>query len=318
MLGMDELKEKIEITQTTVKCPVKDCHVVVERQRQHFKKENRFKCPTHNIYISPSTFEYQDYKDNLLWKDPEDIKLLGSILKEKRESRMARDNSEDAVTWNVFRFLEKNKLLEGLLTSITGTPQEQAEIIYWSYSQREGGGWSVLKKAREEFGEEEARGSEPDIIIQTDKALFFIEAKLTAGNNTTPSDKNNPKRYQTGGNNWFEKAFTSDYKTIAITEKKYELMRFWLLGTWIAEKARKEFYLINLVPEEREKDIEVAFKKHIKGNGKWKFLRLTWESIYTHISKLNPTSGREMMTRFFKDKTIGYRNRTLQKAFPIS
>ena len=70
--------------------------------------------------------------------------------------------------------------------------------------------------------------------------------------------------------------------------------------------------------EEREKDIEVAFKKHIKENGKWKFLRLTWESIYTHISKLNPASDREMMTRFFKDKTIGYRNGALQKAFQIT
>lgn len=320
MLGMDELKEKIEITQTTVECPVKDCCLVVERQRHHhhFKKEDRFKCPTHNIYISPSTFEYKDYKDNLLWKDPEDIKLLDKIFEEKRESRMARDNSEDAVTWNVFGFLEKNNLIEGLLSSITGIRQEEPEIIYWSYSRREGGGWSLLNKARGEFGEEERRGSEPDIIIQTDKAIFFIEAKLTAGNNTTPSDKNNPKKYQTGGKNWFEKAFTSDYKTIAITDKKYELMRLWLLGTWMAEQSRKEFYLINLVPGEREQDIELAYKKHITENSKCKFLRLTWESIYTHISKLNPAGDREMMTRFFKYKTIGYRNGVLQKAFQIS
>ena len=317
MLGIEDLKPKIKVTEAAVECPVKDCRSVVERQRHHFKKEDRFKCPTHNIYISPSSFEYQDYKDNLLWKDPEDIKLLDKIFKEKRESRMARDNSEDAVTWNVFRFLEKNNLIQGLLSSITGIRQEEPEIIYWSYSRREGGGWSILNKARGEFGEEEGRGSEPDVIIQTDKGIFFIEAKLTAGNNTTPSDKNNPKKYQTGGNNWFEKAFTSDYKTIAIAERKYELMRFWLLGTWMAEQARKEFYLINLVPEEREQDIELAFKKQIKENSKCKFLRLTWESIHKHISNLNAASDNEMMTKFFKNKTIGYRNGVLQKAFQI-
>jgi hypothetical protein len=182
VLGKEELKEKIEITPTRVECPVKECTVVIERQRQHFKKEDRFKCPTHKIYISPSTFEYQDYKDNLLWKDPEDTKLLEKIFKEKRESRMARDNSEDAVTWNVFRFLEKNNLAEELLTTVTGTAHRQAEIIYWSYSQKGEGSWSPLNKARTEFGEEIKRGSEPDITIQTDNALFFIEAKLSSGN----------------------------------------------------------------------------------------------------------------------------------------
>jgi len=29
---------------------------------------------------------------------------------------MARDNSEDAVSWNVFRFLERNNLIEDFLS----------------------------------------------------------------------------------------------------------------------------------------------------------------------------------------------------------
>lgn len=32
----------------------------------------------------------------------------------------------------------------------------------------------MLNMAREQFGEEIERGSEPDLIIKTDKALFFI------------------------------------------------------------------------------------------------------------------------------------------------
>ena len=111
MFGVDELKDTIVVTDTTVECPVKDCNEIVERQRGSFKTKDRFRCPKHRIVISPSTFEYPSELDNLLWKDTEDQELLHRIMKKKRESRMARDNSEDAVSWNVFRFLEKNNLV---------------------------------------------------------------------------------------------------------------------------------------------------------------------------------------------------------------
>src|SRR4030067_2701031 len=294
MIGLQELKQRIEVTATTIECPLKDCTETVERQRKSFKKEERFKCPKHNIYISPSTFEYADYRDNLLWKGGDDEALLDKISMAKRESRMARDNSEDAVTWNVFRYLEKKNLIEGFISQLTSTTQEHAEVIYWSYSQKEGHAWTLLNKAREEFGEELKRSSEPDIIIKTDNGLFFIEAKLTSGNDTPSNEKQieekirNPKKYTTGGGNWFQNVFLTSYKEI-VRKQKYELLRFWLLGTWMAEQTGKEFYLINLVTEEKEKDIEAVFQRHIKEKAKLKFLRLTWESIYKHISQHNTT-----------------------------
>lgn len=49
--------------------------------------------------MSPSTFEYDNYEENLLWKDSSDKKLLKEIINVKRESRMSRDNSEDAITF---------------------------------------------------------------------------------------------------------------------------------------------------------------------------------------------------------------------------
>jgi len=318
MLGVEELKERIEITETTVECPVKGCSEKVERQRVVFKKEDRFKCPKHNIFISPSTFEYPSELDNLLWKERPDLDLLEKIRTVKRESRMARDNSEDAVSWNVFRFLEKNNLIEGLLSLITGTALKSSEVIYWSYSQKENTRWSELNKARKEFGEEIERSSEPDIIIKTDNALFFIEAKLTAGNDTVPSNVSNSKKYETGGDNWFSKVFNSDYKTVAIVEKKYELLRFWLLGTWMAKQQDLDLYLINLVLSEREADIEAIFKRHIKENQRSQFLRVTWKTIYQYISK-SLSRDKDIMIRYFRNKTIGYDgNGRLQRAFSIT
>jgi hypothetical protein len=319
MLGVNELKEKIERTDKTVECPVKDCNEKVERQRKVFKREERFKCPKHNIYVSPSTFEYPTELDNLLWKDKDDLDLFKKIKTVKRESRIARNKSEDAVTWNVFRFLERNNLVEPILGSIIGSTLKSSEIIYWSYCQKENTDWSELNKAREEFGEEIKRSSEPDIIIKTDIALLFIEAKLTARNETSPPDKSNPQKYETGGDNWFSKVFKSDYKTVAIVEKKYELLRFWLLGTWMANQKDLEFYLVNLVLSEREKEIEAIFKRHIKESQTRRFMRITWEDIYHQILNSNLSGvDKDTIINYFKNKTLGYNGKgKLKRAFSI-
>ncbi len=319
MLGIKELRESIEITETTVECPARGCSEKVERQRKVFKREERFRCPKHNIYISPSTFEYEGELDNLLWKDKADLDLLGRIKTVKRESRIARERSEDAVTWNVFRFLERNDLVGITLSPIVAVSLESSEVIYWSYSQRENASWSELNEARTEFGEEIKRSSEPDIMIKTNNALLFIEAKLTSGNKTVPSDTSNSKRYEIGGNNWFSEVFKSSYKTVAITDKKYELLRFWLLGTWIAKQQDLKFYLINLVLSERDADIEMAFKKHICENQRMKFIRIAWEDIYQQIlNSVLPGRDKDKMIEYFRNKTIGYNgNRELQKAFSI-
>ena len=319
MLGVDELKEKIQITDTMVECPVKGCGKKVERQRKVFKREERFKCPKHSIYISSSTFEYQNELDNLLWKDKDDLDLFKKIKKVKRESRIARDNSEDAVTWNVFRFLEKYNLLSGYLSKLVNNKILNPEIIYWSYSQHQQNAWNELQDGRKEFETKPQKGSEPDIIVKSDNALFFIEAKLKANNDTICKSKN-PKvqgKYETGGNNWFSEVFKSDYKTVAIAKGKYELMRFWLIGTWIAKQCSLSFYLINLVRAGQEENIEKIFGEHINETSNRKFLRVTWEDIYKHISDSPLVEDKKTMMRYFKNKTIGYYNGKLQKAFSV-
>jgi len=78
MLGMEEMKKRIEITETTVECPVKGCNQKVERQRDVFKREERFKCPEYNIYISPSTFEYDLTFASFL--EPIDLFIVKALL----------------------------------------------------------------------------------------------------------------------------------------------------------------------------------------------------------------------------------------------
>ena len=82
--------------------------------------------------------------------------------------------------------------------------------------------------------------------------------------------------------NGLMKLLKSDYSDI-ICDSKYELMRFWLLGTWMASKTGKDFFLVNLVPIFMEEEIETNFGKHIFQNKQRKFYRLTWENIFSYI-----------------------------------
>jgi hypothetical protein len=318
MLGIEELKEKIEITDYTVECPVKGCSEKVERQRKVFKQEEKYKCPKHDIYISPSTFEYQSELDNVLWKDRDDLDLFESLKKVKRESRIARDNSEDAVTWNVFRCIERNNLTTVFLQDIFGIKESKSEIIYWSYSQSSNGIWVPLEEARKEFELRPKRGSEPDLIIVGKKSLIIIEAKFGAGNNTTPSKLYVKDKYVGGGNNWWSKVFNSDFKTIAVQNQKYELARFWLIGSWIANQHNLDFYLINLTLSNQEKDIEHIFKQHIKENDTRKFKRITWKQIYEFIAQNNFNAhDKGIIIRYFRNKSMGYNNEHLKRAFSV-
>ena len=304
-----------------VPCPVIGCSLWVERQRGTYKKDDMYKCQKHRIYISPSTFEYEDYESNLLLFDQDDRELLEAIFAEKRESRMAREKSEDAVTWNVFRYLEKSGLLKDYLDSISRSGNEDARIIYWSFDPMVGGPYEPLVLAREEFGEKSNQGSEPDLIIEAKGNIYFIEAKLDSGNKGGPAKSTNKKKYETGGNNWFGEVFKSgsDFDKVANIEKFYELMRLWLLGTWVAnEYLHRNFFLINLVLSRKERDIEDLFGRHVHYNETRAFKRRSWEQVYSFIERMAPLEGKKEIVEYFHGKTLGYNSSgILQRAFSV-
>lgn len=321
LFGKTTLRPQIAVTQSTVECPVNGCSHIVPRQRKTFTRNEEFYCPTHDIYISPSTFEYSTEAANLLWNAGPDRELWKGIKKFKRESRVARDNSEDALTWNIFRFLQSTDLLHKWLGTIQNMESKIDDVIYWSYSCRAQSEWSLLVDARGDFGEENRRGSEPDLIVETESTVYFVEAKLTAMNKTKPSSQS-PKKYLVGGGNWFNTVFTHDYDTIAVVKEKYELMRFWLLGSWIARRLKKNFILISLVTDVRDRAIESEFKPLIReaqstAQGRV-FCRTTWESIYKFLGGLPPTNGTRMVRAYMENKTVGYRDGNLQSAFDLS
>lgn len=317
MYTIQDLKPTLAVNDT-VSCPVKDCSRSVKKQTTTFRTEPDFFCEAHGIYISPSTFEYADYRKNLLWMSARDIDLLERIFAVKREIRMARDNSEDALTWNVIRYLERAQTLGPWLESVAGVAVWNPHVIYWSYCQRAGTTWPLLAEARNEFGEAPQRGSEPDIIVESDDALYWIEAKFLSRNETRPTNPNDSKKYLSGGQKWYERVFTSPYGTVAVEQQFYELMRFWLLGTWTAMKLGKPFVLVNLVRESEERRVAADFGRHINPNGH-QFLRTTWEDVYRFVkSSAWADKDREAFLKYIEGKAVGYNGmKKLTPAFSV-
>ena len=176
-----------------------------------------------------------------------------------------------------------------------------------------------MNESRKYFGEQIRRGSEPDIIIKTDNALFFIEAKLTASNETIPTNLDDAKKYEEKDKEFYSQFFKSDFNTVTVQEKKYELLRFWLLGNWIAKEKNLDFYLIDLFLKEKEQDIENIFGQLIKQDQNKRFIRITWEDIYAQILNHGTSlSDSNRIINYFRNKTIGYDGfGKLQKAFSI-
>jgi hypothetical protein len=133
------------------------------------------------------------------------------------------------------------------------------------------------------FGEKRERRSEPDLIVEDEATVLFVDNKLVSGNRTDLSKPDDPKRYMTGFGNWFTAVFQpgSDFRAVAVAGRMYELMRLWLIGPRVAHEAGKRFVLANVVREgaTAEADIESRFGRHIRQDDGRRFVRLTWERI---------------------------------------
>jgi hypothetical protein len=312
---LNDMKPRISVDDR-VECPILGCTHTVERQTKIMEKEERFRCPYHDIYISPSTFEYRDAARNLLWNDRDDLRYLEQVLAEKTESRMGRERSEDAVTWNVFRYLQKHHHVYRFVKAFTGLSAYDPELIFWSYSPLAAGKWEPLLRASQAFGERKGYGSEPDMIINSEDMIIFIEAKFTSGNETVGNSEAALIRYSESENRWYEKVFAADIWNVAVESKKYELMRYWLLGTWIANEMGKHFVLMSVTPIDRERDLPGQFKRLIRETNNREYRHTCWEEVRSFINQNLQSSGeRNKVIRYLDGKTAGYVNGVLQKAF---
>lgn len=312
MYGFEDLKPRREINKTQVGCPVKGCHVRVLRQDVIHHTDDRYWCPEHRIMVMNHGFEYDDERRNLLWDEPEDLDLWWRVQQVGVRGIPARDMHDGVVTWNVFRYLERRRLLGKLVEMIDGRePLTEPRIMYWCYCQRTRRAWEPLARTAALFGKRPERWLAPGIIIDAEQALVFVLANLDSEIASWMTNADRIRQCLTACEGWYHEIFQPSAGLHEYNPEKPVAthLQMWLFGSWIARQQGKRFYLLDLYGQLRPVEDAVGryFGQYLITNEQRRFFRLSWETLYRRIIAGQPLDrDTRRMTWFFHNKSYGY------------
>ena len=159
-------------------CPVRGCVEASPCQTHHIA--------VHSTRLRGLTYVYDDPWQNLLWADADDRARLTAILHGKRESRMGHEHSEDAITWNVFRFFERHGCLAPAMRTICPCPDDEPLTVFWT--THDGCLWEPYRRCSDQIPERASARSESDLIfVWEHKLIVVVEAKFRSPNRSDPT-----------------------------------------------------------------------------------------------------------------------------------
>jgi hypothetical protein len=207
---------------------------------------------------------YARWQDNICCED-KDNKALTEKARLQRETysygmargckRFGSANSEDALSWSVFRTLQLKNGMD-LFYGLLGISDFLQTTIFWTRDTKTGNPDKDLTNVINEVEPKSMwriQQTEPDIILRGKTTLIFIEAKLGrpgAKINAWARQKEFEKRhYRYRDEGFLNGLFTQDFIDNFTSEGKrfYQLMRNYVIGHKLARVWNLDFYLCALV-----------------------------------------------------------------------
>ncbi|MGO9574331.1 MAG: hypothetical protein ACLPTQ_08390 [Terriglobales bacterium] len=253
---------------------------------------------------------YDDFYENLLWQDANDRQRLDAILRGKRESRMGHEHSEDAVTWNMFRFLECHGLLSAAISNISACPPDEPLTVFWT--THDGCLWEPWRTCSDAFCEKSFARSEADLIfLWPQRMLVIVEAKFRSANCSDPKKRKDElrksKRYIE--QEQVAEYFNRDGAHEAVRDGYYELLRNWALGTHLAGTLGCEiFVLVNLLRKRHETihgenpRAQFADRACVLSPAR-NFVVAYWEDLIASALTLSGHADSELLIKWSKNKS---------------
>lgn len=275
-----------------LRCYVRGCTEILRRVTREHPGDV---CPSHGILLHCSrnkgTYSYADARRNLIVDaDLAAKRVIGHPF--KHETRFENENSEDALTWNVFRSLLRAGRLHEIARLITGQEvDDEPQLYLWGLSLSDDSfvPWPLLIQARERF---ESRlpvvrpFTEPDIALHLPgRYLILIEAKFTSVN---PIYVDGPRKDATS----LTKTELIDIyqdrqldlldieRARSATLSYYQLWRNFIFAGWMALGGGEGAYLGNLTCAGREAESCAAFAGLIRPANADRFRHFSWEDIF--------------------------------------
>lgn len=200
--------------------------------------------------------------------------------------KFASSESEDHVTWTVFRYLAQAHILGPTMASLSVIPRtaEEPALLLWGVpipfgDQRASMIQERVKALSDSLGERSDSRSEPDVILDFgDDGVVVIEVKLRSGNDSLNSECPKWNRYLDASH-----AFADRDK--AKRSGLYELARNWRIAFHLADNRPAK--LINLGPETLWRPKEAArlelFRESLTLRPGSAFLNISWRQLFGNV-----------------------------------
>jgi hypothetical protein len=126
---------------------------------------------------------YDDWRDNIIvdadappvvWKAKRDT--FGTHTSVPGQSRLASENSEDALSWNLFRTLEKAGRLD-VVSRALGL-EDAFQALYWYRPWDSTEPLSEISEALNQVEPRKGYQTETDIVLKGRRYLVMVESKL--------------------------------------------------------------------------------------------------------------------------------------------
>lgn len=315
--GTDDLDPRVVVYDgppKTLQCFVNGCS---ERLRPPRRSGfNGDVCPIHGIRChSSGTYSYRDASRNVIIDSGLFSQRIVGHPDKYESGRLGSENSEDTLSWNVFRSLQKAGCLSKVATKLIRVTETDEPTLYlWGLRTSDDcfDQWDLLRKARIRFESNlpvERPLTEPDIALYLPgRYLVLIEAKFTS---TNPFYSSGPRINAMSLSLDELRTIYHDRSLRLLDHKKaltrdrihYQLWRNTIFAEWMAQQdsTNTKAYHVNLVRSGHDEASAAEFHELISDESKDYFRRITWEDIYGVVD--DGLSGMDRLRDYMQKKT---------------
>lgn len=317
-LDLDPKIERVPGLPKRVRCFIRGCGRILEAGCDPG-------CPEHGIRCHDSgTYSYPEPSRNAIAA----AELFGQRLvghpHKHDTAKLGNENSEDTLSWNVFRSFQEAGALGTLATEVFGLPvAAEPQLYLWGLKVSDDSLslWPLLTAARQRFESKlpvDRPPTEPDIALYLPgQYLALIEAKFGSENTAYWAGRPRERKSLT-----FEELLSiywdPSLQMLDLAQAKarqrlfYQLWRNTIFAEWMSQhdSPTTQAYHFNLVREEAEGESAAEFHTLLHDGFRERFRRVTWESIYQVAKRNGPKLDR--LCTYMETKTT-----KLKKAFRI-
>jgi hypothetical protein len=268
--------------------------------------------PELRFHASP-TYVLHERLDNFIAGHRLIQDALDRKWKKAETHRLGHENSEDALTWNVFRSLQEADALDLALRVLGGSiPTGPLELYLWGrhISLDETSEWEGLSAARDAIEPGGGQQTEPDCCIRVPgQALILIEAKFGSPTATKRDDKARNDwldRYAESCPGVFDREAILNTPPVSFPE---QLLRNVALGLRMCQPGERVI-VVALMRDSDQTPAHMISRQCLSQHIEVEIKRSTWESIYAAL----PHSRRLSALRTYLERK-SYR---LQRAFDLN